>query len=324
MKKISVVVPTYRRPHLLEKCLNALNEQQFDSFEVIVVSDGPDNETANKIASCKSRMQIEIRYLPLAVKRGPAAARNHGWKLAAAPLIAFTDDDCIPNPIWLQSIWKSYSTVHNCERYMAFTGRIKVPISERPTDFERNTSHLETADFVTANCACTKEGLMLSGGFDERFTMAWREDSDLEFKLIMNGVPIHFIYQALVIHPARTSRWGVSMDEQKKTMFDALLFKKYPDLFRKKIQAMPAWNYYGMIIGCILLLAGLIIHSKLMVSTGASLYLFLLIRFMVRRLRNTSHSWRHVSEMIYTSVFIPFLSVYWTLYGAFRYRVFYY
>ena len=71
--------------------------------------------------------------------------------------------------------------------------------------------------------------------------MAWREDSDLEFRLLQQGIPIWRLQNALVIHPVRKASWGVSLKEQKKGMFNALLYKKYPGLYRKKIQPRPGW-----------------------------------------------------------------------------------
>src|SRR5690606_228568 len=102
------------------------------------------------------------------------------------------------------------------------------------------------ADFVTANCACTRAALERVHGFDEAFTMAWREDSDLEFRFINQRVPIRFVQQAVVTHPVRKASWGVSLKEQKKSMFNALLYKKYPSLYREKIMKRPLWNYYAM------------------------------------------------------------------------------
>jgi glycosyltransferase involved in cell wall biosynthesis len=97
---ISVVIPTYRRPELLIKCLNALSNQHFDTdkMELIVVSDGHDQATKNLMSKFPN-----VRYLTTAGKSGPATARNYGWLQAKGKLIAFTDDDCIPDNGWISS-----------------------------------------------------------------------------------------------------------------------------------------------------------------------------------------------------------------------------
>lgn len=316
--KISVVIPTYRRPNLLRKCLTALVRQQFEqgSYEILVVSDGYDAITESVVKEFVPSFPL-LSYHHLSVKKGPAAARNCGWKEARGKLVAFTDDDTIPDTIWLQSFWQAYDG----EVLKAFTGSIKVPLSSAPTDYERNTAGLESAGFVTANCCCTKEALEKVHGFDERFSMAWREDSDLEFKLLLQRVPIIHVPEALIVHPVREAPWGISIKEQRKGMFNALLYKKYPELYRKKIQPSPPWNYYVIVLSVITMLLAVSAENKIIFYGAFLTWLFFTVRFIIKRLKETSRSLRHVLEMIVTSIVIPFLSVYWQLYGACRYRV---
>lgn len=316
--KISVVIPTYKRPELLLNCLQAMLMQTLpvNEFEVIVISDGPDT-ISKAVVDSFINSNIHVDYYELPNKRGPAAARNAGWKSASANLIAFTDDDCRPDKNWLKNILFAYKG----EIDIAYTGMVIVPILGRPTDFEKNTTHLQTASFITANCCCTRSALMLAGGFDERFSMAWREDSDLEFKLILNHIPIFKLNDAVVVHPVRKAPWGVSIKEQKKGMFNALLFKKFPYLYRQKIQSSPAWDYYAIVIFFIMMWIGIVYGLKYLAIVSLWGYIFLEVRFIVRRLANTSLALNHIAEMVITSFVIPFTSIYWQLYGAFKYRV---
>jgi glycosyltransferase involved in cell wall biosynthesis len=316
-KKISVVIPTYNRAELLQKCLRNLMNQNFDkaAYEIIVVSDGPDERTESKVLELATEHTILFYSLPY--NQGPAAARNVGWKSAKGEIIAFTDDDCIPDIDWLKEIWNYYKH----EDCVVYTGKVIVPISKHPTDFELNTSRLETGEFVTANCICTKQALIKVNGFDERFKAAWREDSDLHFKLLQHNIPIYKNEKAVVVHPVRQAKWGVSIKEQKKSLYNALLYKKYPNLYRQRIKASPTWLYYGIIV---LFLAGLITLVVGMKKFSAAIllgWIFLTAIFITRRLKHTSRSFSHVSEMVITSLVIPFLSVFWTLYGAYKYRV---
>lgn len=141
-------------------------------------------------------------------------------------VVAFTDDDTIMGRNWLRDIWNPYQG----DEEIAFAGKVRVPLSEEPTDYELNTANLETAEFITANCACTKQTLIKIGGFDERFAAAWREDSDLQFKLLQFDISIKKI-DALVIHSVKQAPWGISIKEQKKGMFNALFYKKHPRLY---------------------------------------------------------------------------------------------
>jgi glycosyltransferase involved in cell wall biosynthesis len=260
---------------------------------------------------------LNLRYLPLPEKKGPAAARNYGWLNAKGQIIAFTDDDCVPKKQWLNEIYKNLDP----NQPQALTGKVLVPISQPPTDYEQNTAGLETAEFITANCACTKAALIKTGGFDEQFSMAWREDSDLEFKLIREHIPVKHINTAMVLHPVRAARWGISIIEQKKTLFNALLYKKFPDLYRQKIQPTPPLLYYTIILAFITMVIGLIANDYPTKMTGFIVWLSLTIYFIVKRLYSTRLTPAHIAEMVVTSLVIPFLSVYWQWYGAIKYRV---
>lgn len=316
--KISVVVPTYRRPHLLQKCLDRLQEQSFDKSEceIIVVSDGYDSVT-EKVVNEFQRRHSNIFYNHLHQKKGPAAARNLGWQKARGILIAFTDDDCLPDRKWLQGFWQ----VYHGETEIAFTGQIKVPVSTPPTDYERNLSQMEIADFLTANCCCTRKALERIGGFDEQFSMAWREDSDLEFKLMLAQIPIAYKVDAVVVHPVRKVPWGISVKEQKKSMYNALLYKKYPELYRKKIGKGPRWDYYLMLLSLVLLLTGIVLKQRWISFIALTLWVMLVSRFVRQRLSSTAKTPSHIAEMIATSLIIPLVSVYWKLYGSWKFKV---
>jgi glycosyltransferase involved in cell wall biosynthesis len=316
---ISIVIPTYRRPALLSRCLDALYLQTFDKgkYEIIIVSDGLDLETKQVVEAFMKRGTLRLSYFALPTKRGPAAARNLGWQQACSNLIAFTDDDCIADADWLRNIYTNYLTIEIDE--IAFTGKTMVPISSPPTDYELNVANLEKAEFITANCACTKKALEKTGGFDEQFSMAWREDSDLQFKLILNGIPIVPI-EAKVVHPVRKAPWGISIKEERKGMFDALLYKNFPALYRQKIQARPPWLYYSILFFFIIFLTGLFVSVKWIAFIGLTGWIILLARFIYMRLSSTYRSFKHVAEMIVTSLIIPFLSIYWRWYGVIKYK----
>jgi len=320
--KLSVVIPTFRRPLLLQKCIDAVAAQDFPQtdYEVIIVTDGPDAETEKLVNAYKDIPGFNTHFFSLPEKKGPAAARNMGWRKSRGELIIFTDDDCLPSPGWLMAYWQKYE--YKKSRPVAFTGRVIVPVPPCPTDYERNVSHLETANFITANCACSTTVLAETGGFDESFTMAWREDSDFEFRLLKKNIPIHHVPAAVVVHPVRKARWGVSIWEQKKSMFNPLLYKKHPAMYRERITGTPA-SYYAILLLALAAIAAILTGNKTTAILFFSTWCLLVIMFAIKRLSGNSRSFPHVVEMITTSFLIPFLSIYWTLYGALKYKVFY-
>ncbi len=318
MIRISVVIPSWQRPQLLQNCLQALGRQTLmpSEYEVVVVSDGPDEITEKALEQWLQSDPEHHRFTPMPQKKGPAAARNYGWQRAKAPLVAFTDDDTLPDANWLQA----YLDGWDGSELAAFTGKVIVPLTALPSDFARNTAGLETADFVTANCACTAKALQMVGGFDERFAMAWREDSDLHFKLLQQHVPLIKKSAAIVVHPVRAARWGVSIKEQKKTLYNALLYKKFPALYRQYDNSRPPLLYYVIVFSLLLCVISYLEVWKIACVTGLLIWLMSTLWFTYKRLKNNSHSFRHVTEMLYTSALIPWLSLYWHFYGLIKYK----
>jgi glycosyltransferase involved in cell wall biosynthesis len=318
---ITVVIPTYNRQELLHKCLSALQSQTLskDAFEVIVVSDGADSATESAVNHFKIKNDLQVRYFATQSKGGPAGARNLGWLQARAKIIAFTDDDCLPESSWLSEIIAN----NDGQQYVAFSGRTVVPMPDLVTDYALNTAHLENASFITANCAVTKAALIKVGGFDESFRAAWREDSDLHFKFIEHEIGIVKLNSAIVVHPVRSARWGVSLFEQNKGRFDALLYRKYPNLFKSTLH-VPIFNYYLiLVVTCLLLYSIFFSVGGIFTGIWAILLLFLYGKFAYQRLHNRHKGFSQVVEIIVTSMLIPYLSIYWRLYGSVKYRVLY-
>jgi glycosyltransferase involved in cell wall biosynthesis len=319
-----VVVPTYRRPDLLARCLTALLQQDADpaTYEVIVVDDAASEETlllvecmAARVASCGGP---QLRYIAVTGRHGhgPAVARNTGWRAAQGEIIAFTDDDCIPESCWLRTGIAAF-----VEGVIGVSGKVIVPLSGIPTDYERNAARLAYSEFVTANCFYRRDVLEAAGGFDERFTMAWREDSDLFFRLLEEDGKLLSIPEAMVLHPVRPAPWGISLKQQRKSMFNALLYKKHPELYRRKIQAAPPWHYYCIAGAALLGLIGVLLAAWLFALGAVCIWALMTGWFCSLRLQHTSHLPRDVVEMIVTSLFIPPLAIYWRVAGAIKFRV---
>ncbi|HVU70164.1 MAG TPA: glycosyltransferase [Ktedonobacteraceae bacterium] len=318
---VSVVVPTFRRPELLARCLEALLAQEFapEDYEIVIVDDAASKQTRLQVERYARQARAQGRqvfYLSTTGQRGPAAARNLGWRAARGEVIAFTDDDCLPAPDWLREGLAAFRG-----DVMAVSGRIRVPVPPQPTDYEYDTSHLEESEFATANCLYRRSALLAVGGFDERFTAAWREDSDLFFLLLERGMRAIRCPSAVVVHPVRPARWGVSLFQQRKAMFNALLYKKHSKLYRQRIQATPLWHYYWMTGALLLTLLALLCMLWPLAILAMLTWLALTVRFCWRRLAHTSRAPAHVGEMLITSALIPPLALFWRLRGMLIFRV---
>lgn len=317
--KISVVVPTYRRPALLHRCLQALLIQDcFYPYEIIVADDAGEEAALREVEAVmiSSGSRAPIRYVPVKEKHGPAAARNQGWKAAQGEIVAFTDDDCIPAPDWLRHGIESFSG-----DVIAVWGRLAMPLPEKPTDYEWNASGLSRAVFVTANCFVRKTALQACGGFDENFKRAWREDSDLYFFLSKLPGKIVHAPSALIIHPVRPAPWGISVKQQQNNLYEALLYKKHPDLYREKIEPAFPWHYYLVVLMLFAAAMEMLLGKPFAALAFFSAWAFWTAYFCLKRLEFTALTAKHILEMIWTSVLIPPAAVFWRLAGAVKYRV---
>jgi GT2 family glycosyltransferase len=322
--RVSVVIPTYARPALLLRCVDALLAQSYPAtqFEVVIVDDGSPAAVREQTIEALDRLRLRhrapaLRFLWREKNAGPAAARNLGVLAARGAIIAFTDDDTVPDRDWLRAGALAI-TVAGAD---AVAGRVEVPLPPVPTDYERDAAGLANAGFVTANCFVRRTLLEAIGGFDERFRCAWREDTDLYFRLRASGATVRSVRAARVVHPVRPARWGVSLAQQRKVMFDALLYRKFPHAYRRYIRPRPPWSYYAAVVAGLCTLASFIAGRPAIGFACLGVWLGLGIAFAHRRLANTSHAPRHVAEMLVTSLLIPWLSVYWRTRGAWRFRV---
>lgn len=318
---VSIVVPTCGRPDLLNRCMASLTLQRYDRsrFEIIIVDDRPSDDTREVVtrwaAHC-AESGPDVTYIPSMGPHGPAAARNHGWRAARGDIIAFTDDDTIARADWLRNGMREFN-----ESVHAVWGRIVMPLTGTPTDYERDAKGLETAEFVTANCFCRKNVLEDLGGFDERFRFAWREDADLYFRLIDYRAGIVHAPKAVITHPIRPAGWGVSVSQVKKVQFDALLYKKHPTLYRRKIRAAPRWDFYVTVGALLVTLVAALLGEQALAAISGAIWLGTTAHFCFKRLRDTSKSPLHIAEMIVTSALIPPLAVFWRAVGMFKFRV---
>jgi glycosyltransferase involved in cell wall biosynthesis len=196
--KVSVVIPTLGRERALARCLDALAGQTLGrgSFEVIVVG-GDAGDGSRRVVS---EAGAGTAYM-LEGKKGAGAARNRAIRRSRAPLIAFTDDDCVPSPGWLEEMLAAMDDL-GCSgaggdvlplrdslvgRYMDFCG------AGRPVVFGTRALHLPTT-----NAIYRRKALLDVGMFDERIVIC--EDMHLSQKMLRKGHVLRKIAGAVVRH----------------------------------------------------------------------------------------------------------------------------
>ena len=102
---VTVVISTYNRCGQLRDALESLFSQQSDGvqWEAVVVDNNSTDDTAAVVKSFISRGEARLRYV-FEPRQGLSFGRNAGIGRAAAPIIAFTDDDVRPEPDWVRRI----------------------------------------------------------------------------------------------------------------------------------------------------------------------------------------------------------------------------
>ena len=318
--RVSVVVATYKRDELLRRCLLALLDQDYAHFEIIVVDDACSPTTEGVIDAVRRerpRDDVSLRLLP-GRSHGPATARNIGWRAARGDVIAFTDDDAYPADVtWLSrgDAWFQDDEVN------AVGGRVVVPGDRPPTDFQRNVMALERGEFLTCNAFYSRSALERVDGFDERFTVPFREDSDLQYRVEALGGRMAKDEQLVVVHPAPRGRFAISLRLQRYSMFNALMYKKHPQRYRARLQKVPPLDYYAILASSAVALSSITTRRRLPALIAGGVWALLEARFFLKRVRGTSRHPVHLLDMALTSLLIPPLSVYWRLRGAIRFRV---
>jgi GT2 family glycosyltransferase len=211
---ISVVIPTFNRPQQLRSCLAALAGTKYprDHFEVVVVDDGGTANLEPIIDGVRGSMQIRLARQP---NRGPAAARNHGAALAGGALLAFTDDDCLPDPDWLPALARRTadqpehliggSTINVLESnpFSAASQHLVSYLYEY-SEKQRSNPHW-TGFFASNNLAVPAAGFTEIGGFDTGFPLAAGEDRDFCDRWAAAGRPATFEPDARMRHAHRLS-----------------------------------------------------------------------------------------------------------------------
>lgn len=324
--QFSVVISTYQHPALLLKCLDALGRQRLrrDQFEIIVVDDGNSSNTATAVALftrqiAQSGGPLEVRYLAQSTPMGFAAARNRGWKAARGQIIAFTDDDCLPQPNWLSAALTSFQ-----RGAQVATGQLRLTLPGSTAQVDPKELYIETGEFISANCFCQKSALERVGGFEEAYDSAWRQDSDLLFNFIETGIPISKCPEAVVVHPMRQMPWYTSLANERKSRYDALLYKRYPHLFRQRIETNRSLilEYYASVLASTIAFMSILSGNTLAAITAFIIWATLSTNIVWQRLPDRLVI-TQLPQTVITAIALPFLAVYWRLYGAIKYKVLY-
>ena len=199
MLSLSVIIPTYNRKASLLRALDALARQTYpaDAFEVVVVSDGATDGTADDVRKYKAPYALTLLEQ---LNQGPSVARNNGAKHATAPLLVYVDDDVEPLPRFLQEHAQSHESDESMPAWIAWEHNM---LQRQYTNLISGAWSAGPNHLYSGNFSLRREHLLRAGGFEPKFTR--QEDVELGFRLAKAGLHFQFNPNADAIHrPSRT------------------------------------------------------------------------------------------------------------------------
>lgn len=240
--RVAVAVPTHGRARRLGRLVAALEAQTLphDQFEVLVVDDASPDGTPEILRQLAASTPLRLRVLANPVRRGPAAARNLAWRSSAAPVVAFTDDDCVPDPDWLRA---GLAALDGQARVVV--GRTAPPADQLPlatAPFSRTMAVDSARFFETCNVFYRRRDLEAAGGFDERFRRPSGEDTHLGLAVTARGVEPVFARDALVLHDVRPGSLAGALRETLRWVDLPLVLRGRPEARPALVHRLVFWK----------------------------------------------------------------------------------
>ena len=232
----SVVIVTYNRERVLERCLDCLFRQDYpkDRYEIILVDDGSTDGTEKMVRGKKPPCRLKYFFHP--ERLGQSRARNKGIREAESGIIIFIDSDAFAPPWFV----KEHIMTHRKNSHLIVDGpAINITGEDNLLNPPFNSLRVKTfaffdfwgASFITANTSCGRENLIKAGGFDEDFGkgFGW-QDQELGLRLRGMGLKRVKNRKAYVLHyQAREDNLPQLTQKRKDRGENAVLYyEKHP------------------------------------------------------------------------------------------------
>ena len=266
---ISVVIPTYNRLPILEKCLRALESQRLsdalEGFEVVVVDDGSTDGTVDWLY----HRQDEFPHVRLVQQEhgGPAEGRNRGVHHARGDVIVFIDSDLVVTEGFLvchaQALQRSWQQRGDrlCFTYGAV---VNTADFEDPTRERHKLRDLSWAYFATGNVAIDREVLEASGLFDTGFRLYGWEDLELGERLRRMGVVLVRCPEAVGYHWHPALRLDQIPDlvrvERERAKMGLVFYRKHPT---RRVRYIIQFTWLHVLLWELLTLGGVLNERSL-------------------------------------------------------------
>jgi glycosyltransferase involved in cell wall biosynthesis len=260
----SIVIPTYNRLPILQKCLQAMEAQNFTQpYEIVVVDDGSTDGTVEFLQSHAGEFP-HVRLF-LQNHEGAAIARNTGIDLAKGDTIVFIDSDLVVTPVFLSEHAKALEKASKSgERAFTYGLVINTSNFDNPTSEKIKIQDISTAFFATGNVAISKHWLIEAGKFDTSFRQYGWEDLELGVRLKKLGLKLIKCPEAIGYHwhPAFTIEQLprlVDVEAQRGRM-GVVFYQKHPTW---QVRLMIQMTWLHVMLWGVLSLGGLLNERSL-------------------------------------------------------------
>jgi glycosyltransferase involved in cell wall biosynthesis len=237
----SIVIPTYNRQPILQKCLTALETQTYTGqYEVVVVDDGSTDGTVEWLRA-NPHLFPHLRLLTQDHK-GPAAARNLGVQSAQGDTIIFIDSDLV---VLDQFIHHHHQALQSAPPKTFTYGRvINTANFDSPTSEPYKVTDFSAAFFATGNVAIARHWLIDAGLFDTGFSLYGWEDLELGVRLKTMGLTLIKVSEAVGYHwhPAFTLAQIPKLIDQEiqRGKMGVVFYTKHPT-FNVRMMIQMTW-----------------------------------------------------------------------------------
>lgn len=165
---ISIVLPNYNRAHVITQAIKLVQAQSYGNWELIIVDDGSNDETASTIASFLTDERIRYIARP---RMGVAAARNHGLRNARHSIVAYLDSDNRFTPYYLREVARAFQ-MNPTAQWLYAAQWVQGQKDKRPFIRFRlfDSKALKRANFIDMNAmAHRRKTIAATGPFDPAF-----------------------------------------------------------------------------------------------------------------------------------------------------------
>jgi len=230
--EIAVIVPTRDRRELLLRKLASLEAQETAAtFEVIVADDASTDGTAEAVTERGWKILIKLVRAP---GRGAGEARNLAVAASKAPLLFFSDDDCILPGDCLEALreaalrWPGDMIVGRLLDVRA-EGSALVPTGTGPAMVRSPLGQYYWINARSAHAALPRDPFEKVGGFRDLGVRYGFEDIDLGYRLHRSGVKLRYARKMLCWHVAPERRAEVQWKSQQAGSISARMAREYGD-----------------------------------------------------------------------------------------------